>query len=820
MFYFYVGLFLITSNTLMLQLIQTRILSVVSWYHLAFFAISMAMFGLTVGSIWIYLRREGFTKKTLSKDLCYFTMAFAWTTVLSMMVQMTLLPVSSLHLFSFSALFSWVEIGLCLALPFFFSGVVVSLALTRSPFPIGRVYAVDMIGASLGCLGVLVILHYTDGPSGILWVAACSALAAWFFSKSQLDSSPSPSPRRFAQGLFNFPLLTALFFSLLATLNGLTDYGLQPLVVKEEFEGGSSFHLRRWNSFSRVVLFKEDGERSPVLWASSSTFKPEQWKTQHAFMYIDGDASTPAYRFDGDFRKVDFLKYDITTLAYNLKGRTKAGVIGVGGGRDVLSAALFGYKEVVGVEINPIFIELLKDPQWLGSFNEIHRLEGVRLVVDEGRSWFARTSEKFDLIQMSLIDTWASTGSGAFTLSENGLYTTEAWKLFLNRLAPQGVFTVTRWYQPQNLTETGRMMSLATAALLEMGVTNPRDHLFLAAEEKKGVATLVLSREPFRAEDLKVLHETVQQYRYKILLAPQTPSPSDILKSIVSCKDLESLYDYTSDYHFDLTPAVDDRPFFFNQLPLHKIFQAVQLIQFGQGPSVRNGNLMATLTLFILFLIALLFVLLSIILPLRSAMRDVGKGFALGGTFYFLLIGFGYMLVEIALLQRLSVFLGHPSYSLSVLLFSLILSTGLGSLFSDRFPLRRTFIFALWAGITSAYAFSLPLWLPQIFHQYEAATLLTRALLCVAVVLPAGFLMGYGFPTGMRMVSQVDPKPTPWFWGINGAAGVLAAVLAVACSLTWGIHQTMQAGALCYALLIPVTLLFMKAGFAPSSSSS
>src|SRR5919108_1277997 len=184
---FYMGLFLITACTLMLQVIQTRILSVVAWYHLAFFAISMAMFGLTVGAVWVYLRRDRFTEKTLSYDLSYFSTAFALSTLLCLIVQMSLTPVITR---SMTSILTWAEVAICLSIPFFFSGIVVSLALTRSPFPVGRVYGADLVGAAVGCLGVLVLLNNTDGPSAVLWVGAIAAAAAFFFSRSGHGGAP------------------------------------------------------------------------------------------------------------------------------------------------------------------------------------------------------------------------------------------------------------------------------------------------------------------------------------------------------------------------------------------------------------------------------------------------------------------------------------------------------------------------------------------------------------------------------------------------------------------------------------------------------
>jgi hypothetical protein len=182
---FYAGVLLITSATLMLQVIQTRILSVVAWYHLAFFVISIAMFGLTAGAVWVYSGRERFTEETLSHDLAHFSVAFALTTTLAVIVQMCLSPITALTMTAFA---TWSILAICLALPFFFSGVTISLALTRSPFPIGRVHGVDMVGAAIGCLGVLFLLNATNGPAAVLWVSVVGAVAAKLFSVSGIGT--------------------------------------------------------------------------------------------------------------------------------------------------------------------------------------------------------------------------------------------------------------------------------------------------------------------------------------------------------------------------------------------------------------------------------------------------------------------------------------------------------------------------------------------------------------------------------------------------------------------------------------------------------
>ena len=212
------------------------------------------------------------------------------------------------------------------------------------------------------------------------------------------------------------------------------------------------------------------------------------------------------------------------------------------------------------MELNPILVDLQTKENGLMSFTNLAAIRGVRFVADEGRSWLARSRESFDVIQMSLVDTWAATGAGAFTLSENGLYTVDAWKIFLGRLTAKGVLAVSRWYEPASPDETGRMVSLAVATLIEMGVREPRRHLFLAAQQN--IATLVLSKSPLSAGDLEALEKAAASYEHEILISPHREPASSVLSRIVSAPDLAALNSYTSSLPFDLTPPTDARPFF------------------------------------------------------------------------------------------------------------------------------------------------------------------------------------------------------------------------------------------------------------------
>ena len=530
-------------------------------------------------------------------------------------------------------------------------------------------------------------------------------------------------------------------------------------------------------------------------------------------MNIDGSAGTAMYRFDGDLRKVDFLRYDVTNLAYAIRHSGRAAVIGVGGGRDLLSAYLFGFRDVTGVELNPIFVRLLRYD--FHDFSSLVDLPGVQLHVDEARSWFARSRDHFDLIQMSMIDTWASTGAGAFSLSENGLYTVEGWQTFLDHLSDHGVLTVSRWYTPQRLDETGRLLSLAAEALRRSGSQKPAAHIFLAATHK--LATLVLSRQPLSYEDVNTLEHTAANLGFSVLVAPGARATSATLDEIESASGPDAFERLSSAHHIDLSPATDARPFFFQQLRMTD--PASWRRGMHGAPGVVRGNLIATLTLLLVTALSCGLVLVTVVVPTIPSIRQTPAWLAWSGTLYFMLIGLGFMFVEIGLIQRISVYLGHPVYGLAIGLFGIIVSTGLGSLLSARVPLSTNARFASWAGILALYLVLLPLWLSRLVVLFASATLTIRALVCLLAIVPSGVLMGFGFPTGMQRVNAVDAGPTPWFWAVNGAAGVFAAALAVAISIAFSINVTFWLGAACYALLAPAAWGLVQAA-APQGSTT
>ena len=536
---FLVGLFLVCMCGLMLQIIDTRILSVVAFYHLAFFAISMAMFGMTAGSLFVYFKSRFFPVDRLFQNLSWIGAAFSVAVVLSALLMISTVVATIPHSPVMSALL-WVKLIAILIPPYFFAGMAISLALTRSPWPVGLVYGVDMIGAATGCLGVLALLEWMDAVSALFAVGAIAAVGSACFAAAgraggdAISSSTIHLPGIARLALLRHPARLAVIFAVLAVLNAIIQpHGITLSVVKNHLETDRPAVLR-WNSFSRIKA-GQDQVGEPAMWGPSP-ISPKVTVSQR-WMNIDGLAGTSMYHFSGNFADLDFLRYDVTNLAYIIRNHGRSAVIGVGGGRDLLSAYMFGIHDVTGVELNPIFIDMLTGP--FRYYNEMVGLPGIRLLVDEARSWFARTSERFDLIEMSLIDTWAATGAGAFSLSENGLYTVQGWHHFLDALTPTGVFTVSRWYDPTNLAEIGRLLSLAATTLRSRGVEQPDAHIFLAGTPV--LATLIVAKAPFTADDLTRLRARTEELGFKVLLSPGLPAAAPVLRQVVEANSPDEI---------------------------------------------------------------------------------------------------------------------------------------------------------------------------------------------------------------------------------------------------------------------------------------
>ena len=759
---------------LMTELALTRIFSVTMFYHFAFLAISIALFGLSASGVFVYVMRKRWADKDTAQLLCIAALAHMTATVIALAC---LVRIGVSLVYTPDNLIRMIAIYLLAAAPFFAGGAVLSIAFSRLTARINALYASDLLGAALGCLALVPLMNWLGAPGVVLTAAALSAIAAFCFA-------PLPLRRwtvRAALLVIGVPLLA--------------QYGeLGPFDVTAIKGGDREGQLlfSKWNSFSRVGVYNYPH----ADWSLSPKFKGKPGPS--LFMDIDASASTPILKGSGDVKDAAYLRHELTAIGYHLVERPEgfsALVIGPGGGRDVLSALVFGAKHVDGVEINPIIVRDVMLDRFREYSGNLYTDPRVAVHVEDGRSFVRRSAQHYDVIQASLVDTWAATAAGAYTLTENSLYTAEAFGEYLDHLTPQGLLTMTRW-----AVDGLRLVSLAQAACEQRGL-DAAQHLALV--QHNTVMTFILKRSPFTPQEVQRLQRAAGELGFTLLYAPGLPAPAvkdppemkTILASLGDYRALILAPDrarFLADYRYDVSATTDDKPFFFHVTRLRDQFQ----VAFGRHMLFGNG-LSALMSL---FAISAALVLLFIVLPLVIGGERPRRGWA-GWIAYFAALGAGFMLLEVAVLQRFVLLLGHPVYSLTVTLFSLLLGTGLGSLLSRRVPaesVKRVTLVALIAaaavGVLAAFV------LARIVDFAIAWPLAARLALAAALLIPVGVLLGVGLPGGMRLLDRSRPELVAWGWGMNGAFSVIGATAAIFIAMNWGFSVTLFAGALTYLL--------------------
>jgi len=785
----YVGLSLVALASLAYQLLLTRIFSVTLWYHFAFVAVSVAMFGLTAGAVLVYLRPRWFPAETAARTMGAAAAGMAALMVLTYLVHaqshvtitFRLGQDTAGHFAAIAAMYAM------LALPFVASGICVTIGLTRFPRHTGRLYAADLAGAALGCLAVATVSCWIDAPNLVLGTAMLAAGAALCFHAGRDDM------------WLRWSVVVSGLLLILGLIN-MTAAGRDLALFRPRWVKGRSETWRpvfeRWNACSRVTVWEIGGR--PLGWGISRRFTPNAPVPQK-WLNIDAAAGTVLTRFTGDLAPLEHLRYDVTNMAHYLRRDGRVLVIGAGGGRDVLSALYFRQRHVVGVEVNAAVLETLTGP--FGDFTgHLDRRPNVTLVHDEARSYLARCDQSFDILQASLVDTWAATAAGAYVLTENGLYTREAWELMLRRLSDRGVLTFSRWYSGGGPAQLYRMTALAVAALRQIGVSRPWEHLIVVCQgcdsgqsEPTGTATLLVCHSPFSDEDIDTVERVAKEMDFAVLLSPRA-SANRILRRLAHDEDLGPVL---REYPGNIVPPTDDRPFFFDMVRLADVLSFTR----PKDPSLAP-SLAAITTLGMLMVAVIGLTVLCVLLPLALSLGRQSLAGSLPLSLYFCGIGLGFMFVEIVLIQRLTLVLGHPIYSIAVVLFCLLLASGAGSWLSDwairdvRRGWRAPLCLAAVAGAVLLTGLAV---LPYL-SRLDGVTAPARIGVAAGMLLPLGLLMGTAFPLGMRTASFRCSGLAPWLFGINGAMSICGSVGAVILSLSLGFMATMLIGAGCYAV--------------------
>lgn len=747
----------------MLELTLTRLFSVVFYYHLVFLAISVALFGLGAGGVFSYViaaRRGNLFAKLGAMSMAngLVVVAALWF-ILSRSDNLGTGTLAVVYIAS--------------ALPFFFAGAVTSLAISEAIDRVDRAYFFDLAGAAAGCLVLIPFLDVFGGPNTMIAAAVFYGVAAaiWF----NLAGSARRRAAAVALSLLLVGLMVVNFKSHLLDVRYAKGQRLPP----ERFVA--------WNSFSRV------GVHFQGIWS----------------IVIDADAATGIASFDWD-HLTDAERFKLTHegpgVPYLVRPGAKTLILGAGGGYDVARALASGSRDITGVEINPIIARTIMRDKFLAESHGLYLRPEVHVVVEDGRSFVRRTTEKYQVLQATLVDTWASTAAGAFALSENNLYTTDAFADYLGHLTDDGILAFTRWgLDPPR--ESLRLISLAIDALHRFGENEPWRNVMVIRADAANLNgwgaqdTVLISRHPFSADDISRLRGEIGSTPMQMLYTPGD-APSNPFGQLLRSADPAAFY---ASYRYNVEPVSDDRPFFFYTV------QPRDIRNFLSTASTSNADYKINRAVPLLFsVLAVSAGATALILLLPRALLGAAipkQNRVIAFLMYFLCLGAGYILIQLALIQKFVLLLGHPTYALTVIVFSMLIASGAGSYFSSRViagdDRRLSGVLIAIAVLVTALAYAAA----PLASAAAAWPGIAKMAITAVAIFPAAFFMGMPFPTGLRRLERHYAPAVRWAWSLNAAASVLGSAMAVVLGIYLGLRATLLIGAGLYGIALLLVVL-------------
>lgn len=740
------SVFLITLSGLILEVGLTRIYSASIWYHFAFVAISVALLGWGLGGFTVHLLKR---TRRLSMDMAALvTLLYAGAIPFCLWLLVRFpFEIERLPLYFLAPL-----------LPFFLAGMALSIVFDIHRASAGSLYFADLLGAALGAVMVTLLLYALGGEAALLSAAIAPAIAAvcLSFAREPVSTAPADSgtgrvgllPRTIRLvGIAGLVLavvavFSAVKFGTFRVVPGTTK------AMRNQMDANPNAHIAQtgWNAYSRIDAVEGVAPRHV------------------ARLYIDSDAWTSIYEWDGRLESAHDLRDSYRALPFRLTPNAETLVIGPGGGADVVAALSSGSRKVTAVELNPLMLKFVRN--YGARAGNLYDRPDVETIQSEGRNFISRTNRKFDIIFLGFVDSWASVASGGLSLSENYLYTSEAFRAYYDHLTDNGILVILRWE-----TDIPRLVSNSVATLgadaagkrivtlieAQSAPTEPKQMLFM------------LRKRPFTEAETAEISEKWTQARPVIL--PGGPAPQLIGDVLAGRKTLAQ---YEAESPRFVGAVWDDSPFYFAIERPYRMPAAIAgpLLKWLLGPSV------IMLALFAIFG-----------RPRRASIAPY-----VGSLIYFAALGFGFIAVELALLQNLTLLLGHPIFTLSILLCTLLAMGGIGSALSSRVSMHVACLAVAAIGAIEAIA------LPRLVPLLLPLPLWGRIAIAVLLIAPLGLGMGMPFPRGLRETGGGSLQAPPFYWGLNGIMSVIGSVTTVFVALMIGFQAAMLMGSACYVL--------------------
>src|SRR6266851_2961595 len=796
-----VAIALTSAGLLAYEVLLTRLFSIIQWHHFAYMVISIALLGYGASGTFLAFAQHRLRRHFISVFASCAAL-FAVSAVAGFVVAQRL-PFNALAvIWEPSQLLYLFLLYLLFTVPFACGATCVGLALATFPHEIGRIYRSDMLGAGAGALGIVAGL-FALSPS-----QALQAVAVLGFAAAAVASFGAGAARGkwratgyAAAGLAALAIPHSWTGLRLSEYKGLSHALLVPGVeVLTERSGplGLLTVLR-----SPTIPFRH----APGLSLNNPVEPPPQLG-----VFTDGDGLSAITAFDGRLEPLAYLDYTTAALPYHLVERPQVLILGAGGGGDVLLALYHGAPHIDAIELNPQFVRLVKET-YADFAGRLYDRAEVRVIVAEARGFVAGSDARYDLIELPLVDSFATAAAGTLSLAESYIYTVEAFAAYLRHVRPGGYLAITRWLKlPPR--DSLKLFATALDALARSGAAERGRQLALLRSWT--TTTLLVKNGPLTDSDTARMRHFAEARSFDLAYYPgmeraeadrfnilDQPYFFDAVMGLLG-PDREGFLDR---YKFDLSPATDDRPYFFDFFKWGALPELIERRTSGGAALLDWGYPILVATLVQASALSLLLILAPLWL-LRGRRDQVSGTWRV--AVYFLVIGLAFLFVEIASIQRFILLLGHPLYATSVVLCGFLVFAGLGSGAAAAFERRVTAWqiapaispIAVAVGGIALVALAHLLVLPPLFDRLMPLADITKIAISLALIAPLAFFMGMPFPLALSQIAARMPGLVPWAWGINGCASVLSAILATLFAMSFGFRAVVLIALALYVIAV------------------
>ncbi len=768
---------LVSAAALAYEILLMKLFSIVQWHHFAYMMISLALLGYGVSGTFIVLFRD----RLLSNfSLAFISnlLLFGITSISSYLIAQQI-PFNAQEMFWDPGSILWLfTYFLLLVLPFFFAANTVGMALSYYEREVSKLYAADMIGAGIGSLSILG-LFFVLYPASILQVISSVGFFASVLASYELGLKPKKSA------------VLLLFVFLPFMLGGkFTELNMSPYKNLSKVLQIKDTRIVEERTSPLGVITVVESPTIPFRYVPGLSIISDTQIPAQLGVYTNGEGMSVITRYPDSFKKLKYLDFQTSALPFHLSHPKNILIIGAGGGSDVLQALYEKVENIDAAELDGEMVALVKG-RYAEYAGNIYSKSNVNVKIGEARGLLSASKEKYDLIQLALVDSYGAASAGLYALSENYLYTVEAFRQYLLHLTPGGYLALTRWIKlPPR--DSLKLFATAIEALRQEGIDTPEKSLLLIRSWQ--TSTLLVKNGIITPEEIKSLKTFCEERNFDLAyysaIQEHEANRFNILEDpyfFIGAKALLEQKDFFDRYKFDIRPATDDKPYFYHFFKWEVFGEIFSLRGSGGLYLMEWGYLILVASL----ILALFSSIVLILLPLVSYKRNQTSINTFGKTkivFYFFALGLAFLFLEIAFMQRFILYLSHPIYSAAIVLSSFLLFAGLGSGYSTHLikqighkkAVKSAVFVILFLGLFYLFAFD------TLFEHLIALPYLVKVAVTIGLITPLAFAMGIPFPAGLAYLSYESPSLIPWAWGINGCASVISAILATLLAIHFG----------------------------------